>query len=385
MLRPIPSFLLLLSVGCAPQNAELTEGTYWTFLSYNSSRTLFEGNVDLDAADDYYAIDCRQLQEGEEHLPNALDICGSDNWPPRHEGWLRRDAFEVISEPLEPWRGEAVITSEGDLQITFHHRPPGSEDFRFAIAINPDFEPLRCVETAAGGVHYEIVDGADWVEKWSEDVDGTLYYLNSGAYQFNPSNTDDLWILPQEWRAGYAAARFAAEDFSMRRVRYGLPSAYISYELDESSQPTAADLFYVPMLAGTDPAENEDFQAEIDRVERVADTTQEELAMVGVDFRPMVHTNEWRIPDGHAAGLDGWVELHYNWIRFDRGSDLSVGGEASGDFGLVYDAQESQSRVFVTGSFQIDRIKRDRWVTADVEAAKLEEYGTTLCGESAAD
>jgi len=385
MSRPISSLLLLLSVGCAPQNAEITDGTYWTFLSYNSSRTLFEGKVDRDAADEHYAIDCRQRADDEEPLPGALDICGNANWPPRHEGWLRRDAFEVISEPLDPWRGEAVITSEGDLQLTFHHRPPGSEDFRFAIVIDPEFEPLRCVENESGDVEYEVVDEEDWVEKWSEDADGTLFYLNSGAYQFNPSNTDDLWILPQEWRAGFATARFAAEDYSMRRVRYGLPSAYITFELDEGTQPTAADLFYTAMSPGTDPSESDAFQAQIDRVEDVAVVSETELAMVGVDFRPMVHTNEWRIPDGHAAGLDGWVELHYNWIRFDSGSDLAVGGEASGDFGLVYDAQESQSRVFVTGSFQIDRIKRDRWVTADVEEAKLEEYGTTLCGESASD
>jgi hypothetical protein len=381
MLRPISSLLLLLSVGCAPQNAEITGGTYWTFLSYNSSRTLFEANVDLDAADDHYAVDCRPLGQDEDPLPGALDICGSDTWPPRHEGWLRRDAFEVISEPLDPWRGEAVITSEGDLLLTFHHRPPGSEDFRFAIVINPEFEPLRCVQTEGGGVEYEVVDGLDWVEQWSADEDGSLYFLNSGAYQFNPSNTEDLWVLPQEWRAGYATARYAAEDFSMRRVRYGLPSAYIAFEVDDAVEPTAADLFYTAMMPGSDPTESGAFQAQIDRVLEVADDIEAEMAMVEVTFRPMVHTNEWRIPDGHAGGLDGWVELHYNWIRFDSGSDLEVGGEASGDFGLVFDAQESQSRVFITGSFQIDRIKRDRWVTADVEAAKLEEYGTTLCGE----
>lgn len=384
MLRRLTPLLVLTSVACAPQNAEVTSGQFTAFLPIDSSLTLFKGDIDLDEAEDHWAIDCRRSIDEDERLDGALDICSGDpGWPPAHEGWLQRDAYEVISEQLDPWRGEAVMTAEGDFQVTFHHRLPGGPDFRFAWVVDPDFSPNRCVQSG-DEVELEPIDGANWLDMWSNDLEGNgrLYYLNSGAYQFNPSDTSDLWTLPEEWRAGYSSSRFGAEDMAARRVRYGLPSVYASYELTEAVEPNPEELFYVGMPAGADPTSHPGFQAEIDRVFTVADEVATDLTTVGIEgFNPRVHTNEWRTPDGRASGLDGWVELHYSWVKIDPGSNLEVGGNASGEFFIAYDAFESQTRVFVQGEFNTDRIKRDRWVTDNVVQAKLEENDTTLCGQ----
>ena len=68
-------------------------------------------------------------------------------------------------------------------------------------------------------------------------------------------------------------------------------------------------------------------------------------------------------------------------VETDAGSDLSVGGSASGKFFLVFDAIDSYSRFFVSGEFNVDRIKKDRWTTDDLNAIKIEENGTVLCSE----
>jgi hypothetical protein len=108
--------------------------------------------------------------------------------------------------------------------------------------------------------------------------------------------------------------------------------------------------------------------------------------MVGGDddslptIRPRVHDNAWREHDGSSAGLDGWVGLHYNWIRFDDGSTLERGGSASGEFSLLFDAEDNQSRIYVRGNFETRRIKQDTWVSEFVPEVKFEENGTTVCG-----
>ena len=103
-----------------------------------------------------------------------------------------------------------------------------------------------------------------------------------------------------------------------------------------------------------------------------------------------MHCNNWRDPDlagpgepGEpdftAAGLDGWVGLHYNWLIVDAGSDLSAGGSASGAFSFVFDGDDSQSRFFIEGEFNVDKIKADRWTTDDITTIKMEQNGTVLC------
>ena len=99
-------------------------------------------------------------------------------------------------------------------------------------------------------------------------------------------------------------------------------------------------------------------------------------------YEPISHLNLWRIPDGKPPGFDGWAETHANYVVFSGDSDLTVGGSASGAFSLLYEADDSSTRVFVKGKFEIDKIKKDNWVTENLEANKLEEAGVTLCIDS---
>ena len=390
-------FLALFSfLACAPQNATMTGGEFTMLMSLNSSLILINETIDPEDFDEHWQVDCREVPIGEEEtfdkLENPIDVCNNDAWPPVHEGWLNIDGYEVVSEPIEPWRGEAIMTWEGDFQMTFHHHLPSGEDFRFAVVVDPNFQPRACVQSEDGtDVEWENLDG-DWIENWSADIggpdwtgtgtSGVLYYLNAGAYQFNPSSTDQSWSLQRDWRAGYTTAKFGEEDFGRRTTRYGLPESYASFELDDAYELAPENLFYTAMAEGADPTTDLDFQAQITEVREVAERVSAEFGLAQVEFKPMVHTNEWRTPDGIPSGLDAWVGLHYNWVRFDEGSTLEVGGNASGEFQLVYDAADGQSRLFVSGNFEVDKIKKDRWVVDDLEQTKLEENETVLCGES---
>ena len=51
----------------------------------------------------------------------------------------------------------------------------------------------------------------------------------------------------------------------------------------------------------------------------------------------------------------------------------------SGSFQMILDAGDSQTRIFVAGEFNVDKIKRDRWVTDDIAAIKAEEAGVDTC------
>jgi hypothetical protein len=101
-------------------------------------------------------------------------------------------------------------------------------------------------------------------------------------------------------------------------------------------------------------------------------------------YRPLVHNNDWRAPDGRAAGLDSWVGLHYTWVRLDQQPDeVVVGGAVSGEFQMLFDGAESQSRLLVRGEFTIDKVKADKWTTQVVAEEKFKENETYLCGEPA--
>ena len=366
--------------GCNPKNAVIDEGRFTAFLSTSTSKTLSQQIIDLDGFESHTQLDCRSGVDNK--LPNPLAIC--DTFDPEHERWMAFDGYEVISAPLAPWRGEAVMTSEGDLLLTFHQDLNNGEDFRFAFVVNPNFQPKRCSLGEGGAAVLEPIDG-DWIGGWSADVDsGTLFYMNAGSYQFNPSNVEVQWTLPNEWLAGYATANFGAENMTMRSVRYGKPKAYASYELEETAV-RRQDLFYGGMEAGTDPSGDADYQALIDSVSGIRDEVIGEFGQVGVALAPRVHTNAWRTPDGNAPGLDGWVELHYNHVRFDQArEELAAGNAASGEFHLVFDGFESQSRVVVQGKFHVDEIAEDRWTVQNLEQDKLEEFGTEVCGQPAA-
>ncbi len=388
---------------CNPHSAS-ADGEFTALLSVSSSRTLFKETVNLggfaDAGGSHAQIDCRDPDDFD-ILPDADPaLCaGIDDF--EHEQWMQLDGYEVLTLPLEPWRGEAVMTSEGDLQITFHNHLPGQADFRFAIVVDPTFQPTQCSVGANGEGERTNVDG-DWIQNWSNDLPtwdppaaGTLFYLNQGAYQFNPHqldpNKDDhIWALPERWQAGTSIAKYGEEDFYIVAPRYAYPFAYDAYDSDQASSLGAEDLFHVQMDADADPTTNAAFQDLIATTREVESQINNEYALAfGETAAPATerrvnihsHTNEWRIPQGDDSGIDGWTELDYNWVRFDEDrADLAVGGTANGEFHLIMRSADSPSRLVIRGHFTVDKIKQDTWTLPNLSTEKLAEYGTELCG-----
>jgi hypothetical protein len=457
------SFVLLVLAACTPNNAELTSGSYIAFEDDGTSLSLAKGElVPADYGDgNFWNMDCRTFASPDDEAalrigcdeddegcdpktdPAPINICGQNKgWPPEYEEWAQQSGFRVVTEELDPWRGEGLITSEGDLQIAFHHRVPGGADSRFVISIDPDFAPTTCRNTQSGYelVYYDgggdgEVPGKDangngmpddgWIERWSngtedhpqglayiasldEDdpyraafdhfepyLDGNLWLLNSGGFQLNPSETSDYWFLPDFWQAGAAQGRFVEENVSSRSPRYGEPFIYNFVDVVGTTTTTTVpgvteeEIWYCYVAPDEDPADNACLLAQEEEVIGVARGIQDELGFMmspdgdpdtrKFDYAPIAHTNFWRESDGRASGFDGWSELHYNYIVFSKDSDLSVGGRAEGAFSLTFDATESTTRLFVKGQFVIEKIKRDHWVTKELEQDKLIENEVSLC------
>ena len=381
----VPTLFL---AACAANNAELTEGSYAAFISDRTSLSLTKGTIDPDDYEDSYALDCRSFNNGlfaseadEEalRLEDWVKVCGNDVWPPQYEQWATQAGFYVVQEELEPWRGEALMTSEGDLQISFHHRVPGGSDMRFVISIDPDFAPTTCIQDEDGVTQRVPMDG-DWIGEWSKELqkiaeledeerepyahlepyldDGRLFFLNAFSYQFNPFDTSGSdWDLPDYWIAGAAQSKFVEEVMYHRSTRYGEPEVYNNIEASDTTEATGVsqeDLWYCEMASGDDPATAPcqngnyiDLDSQDTHVREVAAGIHTELERMFTpdpdadpifSYAPIAHTNYWRAPDGRAAGFDGWSELHYNYVVFSADSDLTEGGSAEGAFSLTFDA-----------------------------------------------
>ena len=181
--------LLLLSTGCAPQDAEIT-GTYHTWLAVNSSATVAEDELDLHTKaknGKIPYIDCRYEFDDEDRDENstcdwAFDAEGNEAeilnpvddtlTSPTHHNWLYNDAFYVVDGNIDAWRSEAIITSEGDFQLTFHHDLGNGQDYRVAMVIDPAFEPTQCIQS--GATCYTL-DGDTLVD---DDNDGWADYYD---------------------------------------------------------------------------------------------------------------------------------------------------------------------------------------------------------------
>ena len=405
---------------------EAEEGSYWKrgeLLAYDPS-TL----VDVDDFAFFMPL-------GPEYCENEAD----GFWPPRQEAWLGQDGYEVITEALDPWRGEGLVTHEGDLLVGFHHHMPGKADLRFQFAIDRFFQPTECVVGEDGKVVGAALDG-NWVEEWSKDAlgqmaalegddeafapyahfapylpndngegGGRLFFLNSGSNQFDPNEGSDFWYLPEQWEAG-AAQGFLGEDRLVHRsslfVEPELFNLFTSEGLSDGGVATINDLFTylylycdeapgsvyesVELEDGTvvDPSLCQRYFDE--RMDFIADQAQAETAMAmrsDIDddpgeafaYRPMTHRNKWRAIDDAAAGFDSWSEIHYSYVVFSADSDLRVGGRAEGAFTLVLDGSDTNSRVIVRGQFEIPKIKRDTWAPRDLRDDKREESGVEFC------
>ncbi|MCB9665839.1 MAG: hypothetical protein H6732_17150 [Alphaproteobacteria bacterium] len=426
MSRRVLLMLPLAVAACDPHTADITVGDYTTWLAGTNSLTLFRDSVPLDAyGDDHSAIDCRDLDDDSLRVGgDARDkkLCTSNDWPPSHESWLVNDGFEIVRGEIDPWRGEAIVTNEGDLQLAFHHTLPGGADMRFEVVVDPNFRPQRCEEIDANddgvaeGVELVDVDGSPWLDEWSRTANGlpnngTLFYLNANAFQLDPRDRSVRWNLPREWRAGYATARFADDSFVARATRFGLPSTYIQVAdaiVVVGELVPANSLFFCELQEGDDPESSPCLQDQIfgatgsnvkDRLDSIAGEVATELQRYGAraskdlpgggngipSLRPQTHDNFWRQPDAEFEGLDGWQELHYSWIWFAPGSELEEGGRASGQFSILFDGQSTTSRMLVRGSFTVESWVRDFWTTAYLPIEKLEENGTEVCGQVVRD
>lgn len=402
---------------CAPQSAKLTAGDYTAFLASTNSISLLKETVDPTDYETNFQVDCREFETREDRellqLPEAIDICKGNSWPPPYETWAEQNGYYVVSEQLDPWRGQALITGEGDLQVSFHHRVPGGADFRFLFAIDPEFGPVKCKNNADGTFDHVRRDG-DWVAEWSKELDniaalpealragypyldglegGKLFFLNASGYQLDPKGEDTdttYWSLPREWEAGAAQGKFSEENMYHRSPRYGEPEVYNFVSSASGSYATNAgdEMFYCDLEAGEDPTQNACMNTLGDHLDAVVAGTQKDLDLLtapekGGDpvlhYLPIPHLNDWRPSDGLAPGFDGWGELNYSYVAFSKDSELEVGGSARGAFGLVLEAVDSQSKVFVQGAFEIPRIRRDRWTSKDLEKETIEKNGTQLC------
>lgn len=413
MIRIAP-VLALAALACTPQSAVLTEGEVIGYLSSTTSFTLVKGSFDPSDVDENWNIDCRELSGNDEalRLEDPLDVCDNPEWPPEQEVWLGLTPYRAFREALEPWRGEGIITNEGDIQVMFHHRMPGGGDFRFGFAIDPDFQPTVCRQTESGTPIRENLDG-DWVGEWSKDIDwlleqdnlppflaaaaqrnqgGRLYYLNARAFQWDPlaQGTPEQWPLPEEWRAGFANGQFVDERLNGRYNRFGTPEVYLLFESELGGDVTAADLYYAECLAGETIDDCQRYRQTRNAARTAARNVNQQLAIATPDgapfYQPLVHSNEWRPIDARAPGLDAWVEIGYSWVMLNEDTcpaagpcDLSRGDSISGSFSIVLDAEDSLSRFIVQGDFEVDNVKRDRFGPPDLRVIKAEEAGDQPC------
>lgn len=415
------------------------------FRDTDGNREEYDGDPVLDIADldddddgitDYYDCDDSDPNVGaagtevvtlpsgevaEFYLPPSnCDDNGDGFWPPIQEPWLSRDGFHVVSGELDPWRGEGIVTHEGDLLVGFHHSMPGSADIRFQFAVDRFFQPTECVVQDNGDVVASALDG-DWIDEWSTELDriaalegddeafapyahlepyldgGRLFFLNANGYQFNPEENSDWWYTPEQWSAGAAQGFFGEERISHRPPTYAEPELGDLFQrlgLSEDDLAgglgdafTADYLWWCEQDAG-DLNEDSDCLAVLEeRIARVADQARIEFegsARADEDddvfaYRPITHMNEWRALDGTESGYDGWGELNYSYVVFSENSDLRIGGSAEGAFTLVLDGEDSTTRVYLKGQFTIPEIKSDKWAPQDLRAEKREESGVTYC------
>ncbi len=387
-------------VACTPHDAEVT-GSYSSYFAAASSENIYRLEAKLvdfsnsNTRDKYKftSVDCRALDDEADRLPGAEDYetdCAAGD--PDLYPWLNQYAYYLREENLDPWRIEAVMTTEGDIQLTVHSKVSNIGDFRFGWVIDPDFQPMQCVDGESGAEEQQV-DG-DWLTNWSVNEDGgTLYHLNAGAYQVNPSNFSQYWYLQRTWEAGYGFARMADEDF------YGHAIDYVdNISTDSNGYPTP---LYVGPSAGYNghwghPNTYDKLLTTLTDAVTFTDENPSDLAALGKSAFPLeikVEDNTWRPdnenPDDPADGFAGWVGLDSSWVHFDDApADLAkrVAGNQdtplTGHFQIYLESASAASKVFVQGDFTIDHIRKDIWgYSPPLSERKTEENNTPTCGE----
>lgn len=454
-------FAVGLLAGCTPQDADVT-GSYVAFFAAASSQNILElGYNGVDLTDPevldkrgFTPIDCRFGGEDNviDRLANAdYTKCTVDGTAegapilPKWQTWLMDYSYFKKEEALDPYRVEVVMTSEHDLQMTVHVDGGKLGDFRFGWVIDPVFQPEVCVDTP-DGPQLAPVDG-DWVSNWSatDPNGGSLFFLNAGAYQVNPSNSADYWSLPQDWLAGYSFGQYGSEAF------YGHASDYtetilvvdgyaydgterhdfdpnfaldadgdgVLWETQELTEPIyyPAYPYYLtnyglelPEL-GVNPDSNQGrypsyddfyaaYSAKFDPTSPNFEVT--DFATLGQSEFPLqmrLEDNAWRIADeaeaelesssNYAYGMENWVSVSSSWVHFDltpaEMQALNAGSldkPLTGTFQVALDTAASATKVYVSGSFSIDKIRKDVWgYERTLDEEKRDENNTPVCGE----
>jgi hypothetical protein len=266
--------------------------------------------------------------------------------------FLRQDGYYAMKGGLDPWRTEAILTGEGHLQLSFHQNVQG-EDWQMIWTIDPEFKPETCVSTEDGEAEVVLVGGSSWVDEWSADEEGhDIYYINSGAFH-SPDRGDTLWYYPREWTAGNGYAKFIGEEFLS--VQPIVSNAIV--EIDPELAYEDAD--------GNGLADEQEAFVDAERAATDLDASGwVENAGASYDdweLEVRLEDNLWRPLDTVQAGLDGWTERNYSWVRIKDGSKIQEEGKVSGDFQVVLSGLESNSRFVVRGEFSVDELRVDKW------------------------
>jgi len=327
---------------------------------------LYPGLVsDEDEDETYLEGYCTQ-----EMMAKFVQDCGPIQETQGSSYFLAEDGYYALQGELDPWRTEAILTGENELQIALHQRIAG-EDWHFVWVIDPNHRPERCDSTESGGAEVVAIGGNTWVDEWSADEEGhSVYYINAGAYQ--TPNGDDYWYFPSDWTSGFGYSKFIGEEF------LSMPPVILNTLSSVSEELSYPDLNSdgIPDEQAAGVAE-ELVAADIDRAEWVnnagAYTKDWEL-----DIK--VEDNLWRPLDTSISGLDGWTERNYSWVRLADSSDVKDGGTISGDFQLMLTGLESNSRMIVRGEFKVEELRVDKWAYSVLEDEKrAEENGHEFC------
>jgi hypothetical protein len=324
-----------------------------------------------------------------EVIQHEVDECAAfleaQAWPIK----LASDGYYSFGSDIDAWRSEAIITGEGDLQITLH-QDLGGKDLHFSFTIMPDFEPVRCVSDETGGASIEQVDGASWLDQWSADEDGhTIYYLNAYGFQdldpapdstVGPSNITD-------WSSGFGYANLEGEEFIVDSPTYGDFTTYLGADIDrdlvaEDPQPYAGvdaviQNQYDQVIAATwDLA-----RAEVHEAVEIAGAYSGDIAAPSWVYGVKVEDNKWRPLDGVLTGFDGWTEIHRSWVRIKDGSKIEPDGSVEGDFQMVLSGRQSGSQFAFRGTFKVERIREDKWAYNFLEddLRNTEGWGEKFC------
>ena len=255
---------------------------------------------------------------------------------------------------------------------------------------------MECIDEG-GNTIAKYVDDAEWVTEWSADEDGySIYYLNAGSYQLNPSDTDDYWYLVNDWNSGYGSAKFSSDEFA------ALPGEYGDYEhIDLYESGNRATLFANSghFLAVndrsdlTDPAIMTNYEAYSAALSKQADIWAGEMSNTAgatsddgtYAYGEKVEDNIWRPLDAGLSGLDGWMEMHHSWVRIKDGATFEEGSVVEGDFQIMMGGIDSGSRMVVTGSFKVDSLREDPWGYPFLEDELREQNGTPYCGNTSVE